>query len=139
MGSEHSQRPVPTSATGSRFTTTNPIRYGTFGKHQARLSSCERGRAPTIRSVHLFDEPQFNTQDGYIGFMLDVLSKACRREGRIVFLCVHPERAIPSSRSCEEICEQFIFVNRGTLTHAPDFESLLGHEPARAYLGDLVE
>ena len=22
--------------------------------------------------VHLFDEPQFNTQDGYIGFMLDV-------------------------------------------------------------------
>src|SRR5918994_1250205 len=28
--------------------------------------------SPTIRPIlHLFDEPQFNTQDGYIGFMLD--------------------------------------------------------------------
>ena len=25
--------------------------------------------------VHLFDEPQFNTQDGYIGFMLDFFRK----------------------------------------------------------------
>ncbi|MDN3722522.1 hypothetical protein QW131_32970 [Roseibium salinum] len=24
--------------------------------------------------LHLFDEPQFNTQDGYIGFMLDFFS-----------------------------------------------------------------
>ena len=30
--------------------------------------------------VHLFDEPQFNTRDGYIGFMLDFFRKL-RREG----------------------------------------------------------
>ena len=30
----------------------------------------ERARGDSPR-VHLFDEPQFNTQDGYIGFMLD--------------------------------------------------------------------
>ena len=39
--------------------------------------------------VHLFDEPQFNTQDGYIGFMLDFFRKL-RAEGRLVFLCLHP-------------------------------------------------
>ena len=39
--------------------------------------------------VHLFDEPQFNTQDGYIGFMLDFFARL-RREGKLVFLCLHP-------------------------------------------------
>ena len=39
--------------------------------------------------VHLFDEPQFNTQDGYIGFMLDFFSRL-KREGKLVFLCLHP-------------------------------------------------
>ena len=39
--------------------------------------------------VHLFDEPQFNTQDGYIGFMLEFFARL-RREGRLVFLCLHP-------------------------------------------------
>jgi len=39
--------------------------------------------------LHLFDEPQFNTQDGYIGFMLDFFRKL-RSEGRLVFVCVHP-------------------------------------------------
>ena len=44
--------------------------------------------------VHLFDEPQFNTQDGYIGFMLDFFRRL-RAEGRVVFLCLHPDRALP--------------------------------------------
>ena len=39
--------------------------------------------------VHLFDEPQFNTQDGYIGFMLDFFRRL-RANGRLVFLCLHP-------------------------------------------------
>ncbi|MEZ5904225.1 MAG: hypothetical protein R3C69_03665 [Geminicoccaceae bacterium] len=39
--------------------------------------------------MHLFDEPQFNTQDGYIGFML-AFFRRLRAEGRLVFLCVHP-------------------------------------------------
>ncbi len=45
---------------------------------------------PAARSyslVHLFDEPQFNTQDGYIGFMLAFFRKL-RAEGASVFVCL---------------------------------------------------
>src|SRR4029453_18944231 len=46
--------------------------------------------SPTERPlVHLFDEPQFNTVDGYIGFMLDFFRRL-RREGRLVLVCLHP-------------------------------------------------
>lgn len=88
-------------------------------------------------TVHLFDEPQFNTQDGYIGFMLDFFHKL-RDEGRIVFLCVHPNEKF-HLEILEEICEQFIFVHNGTLTHAADYPSLLALESARAYLGELIQ
>ena len=87
--------------------------------------------------VHLFDEPQFNTQDGYIGFMLDFFHKL-RDEERLVFLCVHPNERF-HLEILEETCEQFIFVQKGTLTHASDYGSLLAHEPARAYLGELIQ
>ena len=39
--------------------------------------------------VHLFDEPQFSIQDGYIGFMLQFFRRL-RDEGNVVLLCVHP-------------------------------------------------
>ncbi len=86
--------------------------------------------------VHLFDEPQFNTQDGYIGFMLEFFRKL-RREGRLVFLCVHPNERF-HLEILEEICERFIFVQTGTVTAFPSYQSLLAHEPARAYLGELL-
>jgi ABC-type multidrug transport system ATPase subunit len=86
--------------------------------------------------VHLFDEPQFNTQDGYIGFMLDFFRRL-RDEGRLVFLCVHPNERF-HLEIVQEICEQFIFVNKGTVTPLGGYDTLLAHEPARAYLGDLL-
>ncbi|MCO6406553.1 ATP-binding cassette domain-containing protein [Hoeflea alexandrii] len=86
--------------------------------------------------LHLFDEPQFNTQDGYIGFMLDFFRRL-REEGRLVFLCVHPNERF-HLEIVEEICESFVFVNKGSVTSLPDYASLLAHEPARAYLGDLL-
>lgn len=86
--------------------------------------------------VHLFDEPQFNTQDGYIGFMLDFFAKL-RREGRLVFVCVHPNEPFHLD-IMREICEQFIFVHKGRLTHAGDFEILLGYPQVREYLGTLL-
>ena len=86
--------------------------------------------------LHLFDEPQFNTQDGYIGFMLDFFRRL-RDEGRLVFLCVHPNERF-HLEIVEEICESFIFVNKGTVTPLPDYASVLSHEPTRAYLGDLL-
>lgn len=86
--------------------------------------------------VHLFDEPQFNTQDGYIGFMLDFFRRL-RGEGRLVFLCVHPNERF-HLEILEEICERFIFVQKGTVTPIADFVGLVTHEPCRAYLGGLL-
>ena len=86
--------------------------------------------------VHLFDEPQFNTQDGYIGFMLDFF-KRLRGEGRLVFLCVHPNEPF-HLEIMRDICERFIFVRSGRLTHATDFERLIEHEPVQDYLGELL-
>ncbi len=86
--------------------------------------------------VHLFDEPQFNTQDGYIGFMLDFFRKL-RAEGRLVFLCVHPNEPFHLD-ILREICERYIFVQKGRLSQAPDFETLVSQGAVRDYLGDLV-
>jgi ABC-type multidrug transport system ATPase subunit len=86
--------------------------------------------------VHLFDEPQFNTQDGYIGFMLDFFRRL-RAEGRLVFLSVHPNERF-HLEILQEICEHFIFVSKGAVTPVGDYEALLKHPPARAYLGDLL-
>jgi energy-coupling factor transporter ATP-binding protein EcfA2 len=86
--------------------------------------------------VHLFDEPQFNTQDGYIGFMLDFFRKL-RRDGRLVFLCLHPNERyhVDILREC---CERFVFVEKGVVTQAPDFDALLQDQRVRSYLGALV-
>ncbi len=86
--------------------------------------------------VHLFDEPQFNTQDGYIGFMLDFFAKL-KANGRLVFLCLHPNEPyhVDILRQC---CERFIFVQKGAISEAPDFDTLARDEKVRAYLGALA-
>ena len=87
--------------------------------------------------VHLFDEPQFNTQDGYIGFMLDFFRRL-RGEGRLVFLCVHPNEPF-HLEIMRDICERYIFVQKGHLTHADDYASLTALAPVRDYLGKLLD
>ena len=86
--------------------------------------------------VHLFDEPQFNTQDGYIGFMLDFFRRL-RDDGRLVFLCLHPNEAY-HLQILRECCERFLFVNRGQLTAAPSFDALTADPAVRTYLGALA-
>ena len=86
--------------------------------------------------VHLFDEPQFNTQDGYIGFMLDFFKKL-KKEGRLVFLCLHPNERYHID-ILKESCERFLFVQKGVVTEAPDFESLVADERVKSYLGALA-
>ncbi len=86
--------------------------------------------------LHLFDEPQFNTQDGYIGFMLEFFRRL-RGEGRLVFLCLHPNEDF-HLEILQDICEQFVFVHTGSVSLLPDYPALLAHGPARAYLGDLL-
>ena len=86
--------------------------------------------------VHLFDEPQFALQDGYIGFMLDFFRKL-RRESRLVFLCLHPNEPFHVD-ILRESCDRFIFVHKGRLTHAGSFAALMGDERVRTYLGRLA-
>ncbi len=87
--------------------------------------------------VHLFDEPQFNTQDGYIGFMLDFFRRL-RAEGRLVFVCLHPAEDY-HLEILHEVCERFIFVEKGRLTHAASLGTLLREDRFRRYLGALAE
>ena len=83
--------------------------------------------------IHLFDEPQFNTQDGYIGFMLDFFRRL-RSEDRLVFVCLHPTEPY-HLEILREVCERFVFVTQGRLTMALDLETLLEDERVRSYLG----
>ena len=90
-------------------------------------------RAPV---VHLFDEPQFSTQDGYIGFMLEFFRRL-RRDGRLVFVCLHPTERY-HLEILRELCERFVFVGDGRAWAVPDFATLLADARVRTYLGDLV-
>ena len=87
--------------------------------------------------VHLFDEPQFNTQDGYIGFMLDFFRRL-RAEGRLVFVCLHPTEPY-HLEILREICERFLFVDKGRISAHPDFNALAADPKVAGYLGHLHE
>ena len=91
--------------------------------------------------VYLFDEPQFSTQDGYIGFMLDFF-RTLRARGRVVFLCVHPNEPVHLA-ILQEICERYLFVHKddqrhSTLLQAPSLPLLLQDARAHSYLGKLA-
>ncbi len=89
-----------------------------------------------VPQVHLFDEPQFNTQDGYIGFMLDFFRKL-RAEGRLVFLCLHPNEPFHLD-ILREACDRFVYVEKGRLAHAGSLPELERDPRVRAYLGRLA-
>ena len=86
--------------------------------------------------VHLFDEPQFNTRDGYIGFMLEFFRKL-RCEGRLVFVCLHPNEPY-HLELMEEVCERFVFVLNGRVREHPDFSAMVRAPDVRSYLGRLA-
>jgi ABC-type branched-subunit amino acid transport system ATPase component len=95
----------------------------------------QRARSDSPR-IHLFDEPQFNTQDGYIGFMLDFFRRL-RSEGKLVFLCLHPNEPWHLD-ILRDSCERFLFVQKGSVTQAPDWRTLCADERVRGYLGALA-
>jgi ABC-type multidrug transport system ATPase subunit len=82
--------------------------------------------------VHLFDEPQFNTQDGYIGFMLDFFRRL-RGEGRVVFVCLHPNESYHLD-ILREVCERFIFVERGRIALHASWKELVADARVSSYL-----
>lgn len=86
--------------------------------------------------VHLFDEPQLNTQDGYIGFMLRFFENLRRRD-RLLFVCLHPQEPW-QLELLREIAESFVFVEQGHVTRHATFEDLIRLPGARDYLGHLI-
>lgn len=87
--------------------------------------------------VHIFDEPQFSTQDGYIGFMLNFF-RHLRANGRVVFLCVHPNEPFHVD-IMRENCERFLFVSKGQVAQLPSYRALVAHPGVREYLGALAD
>ena len=85
--------------------------------------------------VHLFDEPQFSIQDGYIGFMLQFFRRL-RDEGNVVLLCVHPNEAFHLEVLAQS-CERFLFVHQGKVRQFGNLDAVMAHPDARAYLGGL--
>ena len=86
--------------------------------------------------VHLFDEPQFSIQDGYIGFMLQFFRRL-RDDGNVVLLCVHPNESFHLEVLAQS-CERFLFVHRGKVLQFGNLDALMAHPDARAYLGGLA-
>jgi ABC-type branched-subunit amino acid transport system ATPase component len=86
--------------------------------------------------VHLFDEPQFSTQDGYIGFML-AFFRRLRDAGRLVFVCLHPTERYQLD-ILRELCERFVFVAAGRAHELADFATLTADARVRAYLSGAV-
>jgi ABC-type ATPase involved in cell division len=84
--------------------------------------------------VHLFDEPQFNAQDGYIGFMLDFFRRL-KGEGRVVFVCLHPTERYHLD-ILREVCERFLYVERGRISQFPGYAAALADARVAAYLGE---
>jgi energy-coupling factor transporter ATP-binding protein EcfA2 len=87
--------------------------------------------------VHIFDEPQFSTQDGYIGFMLRFFQQL-KQSGRVVMLCVHPYEPFHID-IMRDTCERFLFVAGGRVAELPTYGKLLEHAPVRDYLGALAD
>ncbi len=91
--------------------------------------------------VHLFDEPQFNTQDGYIGFMLDFFRRL-RAQGKLVFLCLHPNDPVHLD-ILDEVCDRYMFMRkdeqrRSRLLFADTLRELAADPSVSAYLGRLM-
>lgn len=91
--------------------------------------------------VHLFDEPQFNTQDGYIGFMLDFFRRL-RAQGKLVFLCLHPNDPVHLD-ILAEVCDRYMFMRKDEQRHsrllfADTLTELTRDASVRSYLGTLA-
>jgi energy-coupling factor transporter ATP-binding protein EcfA2 len=91
--------------------------------------------------VHLFDEPQFNTQDGYIGFMLDFFRRL-RAQGKLVFLCLHPSDPVHLD-ILAEVCDRYMFMRkdeqrRSRLLFADTLQELSADPSVSTYLGRLM-
>ena len=89
----------------------------------------------TYPLIHLFDEPQFSTQDGYIGFMLDFFRQLQTKRLPGAALPA-PERALPDRDLAGGLRALPVRVSGQRDAGAP-FDALLEDARVRAYLGRL--
>ena len=87
------------------------------------------------RVIHLYDE--LSTEDGYTGLLFNFFNKL-RREGHLVIFCIHPTKPC-QLEIMRKICDHYIFVHEGALTHMSDFKTFLKEKRVRNYLGDILE
>ena len=86
--------------------------------------------------IHLFDEPQFNTQDGYIPFMLDFFRRL-RAEGRLVFISIHPTERYQID-IIRRLCDEYLFVFAGHISRYAAWDAFIADDPVQQYLGDML-
>jgi len=90
----------------------------------------------TYPIIHLFDEPQFNTQDGYIHFILDFFQRL-RSEGRLVFISIHPTETY-QLHIVKKLCDSYMFVAGGRTTRYPSWDVFFGEPIVHEYLGKVA-
>ncbi len=60
-----------------------------------------------------------------------------RDEGRVVFVCLHPNEPF-HIELMREVCERFFFVRKGRLSQAATLAEMAANEAFRDYLGHLA-
>ena len=105
-----------------------------FAKTQAGLHARARRAAP-IRSCTC-STSRSSTPRTATSASCSTSSDACAREGRLVFVCLHPTAAF-QLEILREICERFLFVSGGACEAHPNFAALAATTNVRHYLGSL--
>jgi ABC-type multidrug transport system ATPase subunit len=85
--------------------------------------------------IYLYDEVDMD--DGYIGLVINYFRKL-RKNGRLVIFSVHPSNFF-HLEIFQRICDHYIFVNNGSLTHLSDYASLTKHGEMQNYISQIDE
>ena len=96
-----------------------------MGKDIHRVKAGERDRL----AIHYHQSYQVRR----FALMLDFFRRL-KREGRVVFVCLHPTERY-HVEILREVCERFIFVERGRISLHPNFDALVADPKAAGYLG----
>ena len=66
-----------------------------------------------------------------------IFSAGCAATDRLVFICLHPTAQFQIN-IMKEICERFLFVNKGGVDHHATFAELARQPDVHQYLGALA-
>lgn len=84
--------------------------------------------------IHLYDEPDMT--DWYIGLLFNKFHEL-KSQGHLIVFCVHPSNAIHLDL-IRMVCDEYLFVQDGSLTRLRDFAALIRYPEVRNYLGPII-